>query len=97
LLIEPDAEVVQRHLRRQAGLKAARVVRTLPTEAKGLVDLVVDGLNALTAPGQPAAQTLRPGPVAMALRRASHRRPVTLPPAHGRSLPLEALITDIGP
>src|ERR687896_911653 len=96
-LIEPDAEVVQRHLRRQARLKAIQVVRTLTAKAKSMVELVVDGLHDLTDPGEPAAHALRPGLVAIALRRAQHLRSVTMPPARVRGLPLEALITDIGP
>ena len=96
LLIEPDAEGVQPPLRRQAGLKPSQVVRTLATEAEGRVDFVIDGLDDLTDSGEPAAQTLGPGLMAIALRRAQYLRPVPWPPACVRGLPLEALITDRG-
>jgi hypothetical protein len=96
-LIEPDAEVVPRHLRRQAGLQARQVVRTRATEAEGLGDRVVDRLDALTDACEPAAPTRGPGPAAVALRRAQHRRPVTRPPAPVRGLPCAALSTEIRP
>jgi hypothetical protein len=50
LLIEPDADVVQGHLRRQASLKADPGMGTLVAEAEGLMHVVVDGLNDLAHP-----------------------------------------------
>jgi hypothetical protein len=70
LLIEPDAEVVQGHFRRQTSLKAAPSMGTLVAEAEGMMPFVVDGLDELARPGQPAPAPLRPRLVAIPLRRA---------------------------
>jgi hypothetical protein len=40
LLVEPDAEVVQRHPRRQTSPQAAQFVWTLPMKAEGVEQLV---------------------------------------------------------
>jgi hypothetical protein len=94
LLIEPDTKGMQRHLRRQASLKAGQRMGTLATQAEGMVDLVVDGLHDLTHPGQPTAPSFRPGLMAIARGRAHDLRPIALPPARMRGLPLETLITE---
>jgi hypothetical protein len=96
LFIQPDAEVMQRHLRRQAGLKAGEGMGALAREAEGMMPLVVDRLDDLAHPGQPTAHTFGPGMSAIPLRRANHLGPIAGPPAHMSSLSLEALITDIG-
>jgi hypothetical protein len=96
LFIEPDAEVVQGHLRRQASLKAAPSMGTLVAKAEGMMHFVVDGLDDLAHPGQPAAPPLRPRMVAIPLRRAPHLGPLVVPPAPVCGLALEALITEVG-
>jgi hypothetical protein len=57
--------------------------------------LVVDRLDDLAHPGQPAAQLPRPGVLAMPFRRANDLRPIAVPPARVRCPPLKALIADI--
>jgi hypothetical protein len=96
LLIEPDAEVVQGHLRRQASLKAAPSMGTLVAEAEGMMHFVVDGLNDLAHPGQPAAQPLRPRMGAIPLRRAKNLGPLVVPPSPVCGLALEAFIAEVG-
>src|SRR5919108_1392859 len=95
-LIEPDAEVVQGHLRRQPSLKAAPSMGTLVTEAEGMMHFGVDGLDDLARSGQPAAQPLRPRMVAIPLRRANHLGPIVVPPSRVCSFALEALIAEVG-
>jgi hypothetical protein len=97
LLLEPDTEVMQCYLGRQPSLKPSEGMRTLTTEAEGVVHLVGDRLDDLAHSGRPAASALRPGLLAIPLRRAHDLRSITVPPACVRGLPLKALITDIGP
>src|SRR5215211_5578843 len=93
--IQPDAEVMQRHLRRQAGLNASEGMGTLAREADGLMHLVVDRLDDLAHPGQPPSRTFGPGMPALPLRRANYLGPIVVPPARMSSLSLEAVIADI--
>jgi hypothetical protein len=44
LVVEPDAKVVQRHPRRQSSTQTLDLVGTLPPEAEGIEELVVDRL-----------------------------------------------------
>lgn len=46
-LVEPDTEVVQGRLGRQTSLKAAQIVRTLPIETQGVMQLVIGRLDDL--------------------------------------------------
>jgi hypothetical protein len=41
MVVEPDTEVVQRHLRRQSGTQTLDLVGTLPPETEGIEELVV--------------------------------------------------------
>ena len=52
---------MQRDLGHQAGLKATEVMRALPIQTAGVVELVGHGLDDLAYPSQPAAQALGPG------------------------------------
>src|SRR5919204_3196888 len=97
LPVEPDTEGVQRELRRQAGQKAGQIMRTLTTEAEGMMPLVIDRLDDLAHPSQPPAHTLGPGVLTMAFWRTHDVCPIAIPPAPVRGLAFEALLTDRGP
>ena len=60
LLIQPDTEVMQGDLGGQARLKPAELMGPLPVQAKGMKELVIDRLDDLADPGQPAPQRLGP-------------------------------------
>lgn len=77
LLVEPDAEVVQCHPRRQARSQAAQFVGTLPVKAEGAQELVVDRLHDLADEGHPPPETLGPASLAaVAPGRMDDPRPV---------------------
>ncbi len=60
LIVEPDAEVVQSHPRRQTRPQPAQLVGPLPPQAKGIEKFVVDTLYDLADGGHPAPQALGP-------------------------------------
>jgi hypothetical protein len=64
LFIEPDTEVVQRHPRRQPRSQPADVVRSLPAKTKGVVELLVDGLDDLADARYPTPKPFGPPPLA---------------------------------
>jgi hypothetical protein len=64
LSVEPDAEVVQRHPRRQASPRTAQLMRTIPVKAEGIEELVVDALHDLANGGHPPPEPLGPAPPA---------------------------------
>ena len=97
LSIEPDTKVMQRDLGRQAGPKPAEIMGPLPVQAEGMMELLIDRLDDLADSGEPAAQRLRPRPLAGALGRTEDLRPIGLPPHRMVCLPLKALIDDIRP
>jgi hypothetical protein len=85
LHIEPDAEeVVQGCPRRQSCSQApqlVRLVRPLLPEAKGVEQLLIDGLYDLANPGYPAPQALRPHLAGVAFGRADDNIcPIVLEP-----------------
>ena len=72
LLVEPDAESVQGHPRRQARPQPLKLVRTLSPEAEGIKKLVVGGLSTIWR--MPATQRLkRLGHTSRALRLGGQR------------------------
>src|SRR5215213_9499404 len=60
LLIEPDAEVVQSHPRRQTCSQSLKLMGPLPSQAKGVEQLVVSALYDLADGGHPSTQMLGP-------------------------------------
>jgi hypothetical protein len=48
LQIEPDTKIVQGHFRGQASLKAGHIMRAFASQAEGVQQLVVDGLDDLS-------------------------------------------------
>src|SRR5215213_8045115 len=96
LIVEPDAEVVQRHPRRQTGSQAFQFMGALPPEAKGVEELVVDALDDLAYSGHPSSQALGPGFAAVALGRVDDAHPVAIEPAPMVFFALKALVGHVG-
>src|SRR5215212_7571633 len=67
LLVEPHTEVVQRYSRRQARSQTPQLVGSLPPQAEGVEELIVDALDDLTYltySGHPSPEPLGPVPLA---------------------------------
>jgi hypothetical protein len=60
LQIEPDAKIMQSHLRCQTSLKASQVMRAFTSQAEGIEQLVMNRFNDLSQVGQPSAQGFGP-------------------------------------
>jgi len=60
LQIKPDAKIVHSHFRGQASLKARQVMRTFPSQAERVEQLVVDSFDDLAEMGQKASQGFGP-------------------------------------
>lgn len=69
----------------------------LPVQAKGMQELVVDRLDDLPAPREPATQRLWPRGLARPLGRTDDLSAVSLPPPRLVGLALKALVDDRGP
>src|SRR4030095_16487588 len=88
---------MERNLCRQTGPKPAEIMGTLPVQAKGMKELVVDRLDNLPDPREPAPQRLGPRGLALPLGRTDDLSAVSLPPPRLVCLALKALVDDIGP
>src|SRR5215217_9003137 len=97
MVIEPDTKVVQSYPRRQSSTQTLDLVGTLPPQAEGVEELVVDRLYDLTYPGDPPPQRLGPGLFGVALGRMDQLRPVALEPAAMVFGALEALVGNVSP
>ncbi len=98
LQIEPDAKIVQSHFRSQASLKSRQVMRAFASQAEGVQQLVIDGLNDLPQPGQPATQAFGPVlPFAALMRRSDQIDLILLVPTTSRSLLGLAFVSHIRP
>src|SRR5215212_2633824 len=60
LPIEPDAEVVQSHPRRQTCSQSLKLMGPLPPQAEGVEQLVVGALHDLADGGHPPPEALGP-------------------------------------
>ena len=81
MLIEPDAEVVQGHSRRQASPQTLKLMGPLPPQAEGIEELLVDALDDLANARYPPPQALGPASLArVAFGRMDEVCPVTLEP-----------------
>jgi hypothetical protein len=97
MVVESDTKVVQRHPRRQSGTQTLDLVGTLPPEAEGIEELVVDRLHDLTEPGHPPPQAFGPASLlGVALGRMEHLRSLALKPAPMVLYSLEALVGRVG-
>src|ERR671920_2616218 len=81
LLIEPDAEIVQSHPRRQTCSQSLKLMGPLPPQTKGVEQLVVGTLYDLADGGHPSPQMLGPGLERVSFGRMDDARPVALSPA----------------
>src|SRR4030095_2201785 len=96
VFIQPHAEVMQRDLSCQTGLKPAELMGPLPVQTKGMPQFVVNRFDNLTDSGQPAPQGLRPWGPTIPLRWTEDLGPGGLPPQCLVCLARKALIDDIG-
>src|SRR5678816_3785541 len=96
VFIQPHAEVMQGDLGRPTGPEPAEIMRSLPVQAKGMKQLVVDRFDDLTDSSQPAPQRLRPLPPTLPLWRTDDLGSVGLPPPRLVRLALKTLIDHIG-
>src|SRR5918997_1273315 len=96
VFIQPHAEVMQRDLGRQTGPKSAEFMGSLPVQAKGMKQLVVDRFDHLPDAGQSAPQGLGPWRPTIALRGTEDLGAIGLPPSRLVCLSLKALIDDVG-
>src|SRR5215471_19636463 len=97
LVIQPDTEVMQGHLRRQTRLKPTEVMGPFPIEAEGMPELLIHSLDDLTHPRPPAPEPLGPRRSTMALGRAADLGAIGLPPGLLLGVPFEALVDGIRP
>ena len=95
LPVEPDTEIVQGGLGGQPGLKAIQLVRPLPVQPEGVVELLKDRFHDLAYPSQPAAQSLGPRGLAVAFGRRDQPGAVAVLPPLMPLPSLEALIRHI--
>ncbi len=97
MLIEPDAEVVQSHPRRQSCSQARQLVRPLPVQAEGVNQLLGRGLHDLADAGYPTPQAFRLCfASSVAFGRADEPCPIALEPAPVVICPLKTLVEHIG-
>ena len=96
LVVEPDAEVMQRHPRRQSSSQTPDLVRPLLPQAEGVKQLVVDRLYDLTNASDPPPQALGPGLLRVALGRMDDLGSVALQPTLMIVFSLEAFVCDVG-
>ena len=93
--VEPDAEIVQGCLGGQPGLKSLQLVRALPVQPEGMVELLKDRFHDLAYSSQPAAQSLGPVGLAVAFGRRDQPGAVAVLPPLMPLPSLEALVGHI--
>src|SRR5215210_454665 len=96
LLIEPDAEVVQSHPRRQTCSQSLKLMGTLPPQAEGVEQLVVGALHDLADGGHPPPEALGPGLFRVPFGRMDDSSPVVMEPLEVVFGAFEALIGHVG-
>jgi hypothetical protein len=96
LVVEPDAEVMQRHPRRQSSSQTPDLVGPLLPQTEGVKQLVVDRLYDLTNAGDPPPQALGPGLLGVALGRMDDLGSVAFQPTQMIVFSLEAFVCDVG-
>src|SRR5260221_637412 len=96
--VEPDAKIMQSHFGGQTSLKSSQVMRTFPSQAERVQQLVIHGLNDLSQTGQPATQGFGPAlPSAALMWRGDQIDLVPLSPLTPGSLPCKPFIGHIRP
>ena len=69
-----------------SGLKAVQLMRALPVQPEGMVELGEDGLNQLAYPSQPPAQFFGSGIPAVAFGRTDYPGSIAVSPPLSRRL-----------
>ena len=80
MMIEPETEVMQSHLRCQAGLEASQGMWAFFCQPKVVVQFLEDRLNDLAQPSHPATQRFRPRMGAGASRPTNDQDAIVCPP-----------------
>jgi hypothetical protein len=81
LLVEPDAEVMQSYPRCQSRSQSLQLMRTIPPQAEGVEEFVVDRFDDLRYTGDPPPQALGPASLfGVSLGRVNNLRPVAFEP-----------------
>src|SRR5918993_1148061 len=97
-IVEPDAEVVQSHPRRQTRPQPPHLMGTLPPKSEGVEELVVDRLHDLTEGTHPPPQTLGPASLfGVAFGRMDDLGSVALQPTPVVFGPLKAFVGHVDP
>jgi hypothetical protein len=97
LVVEPDAEVMQRHPRRQSSSQTPDLVGPLLPQAEGVKQLVVDPLYNLTNASDPPPQALGPASLLrVALGRMDDLGSVAFQPTPMIVFSLEAFVCEVG-
>src|SRR5579859_3706094 len=97
MVIEPETEVMQSHLRRQASLEPSQGMWSVVFQTQDRIQLVKDRLDNLALPSQPAAQRFRPGMVTRPSGTANHLNTIVVLPGRVPGAPFKAGIDDIHP
>src|SRR5918995_1532411 len=92
LVIEPDAEVVQSHPRRQTCSQSLKLMGPLPPQAEGVEQLVVGALHDLADGGHPPPEALGPGLSRVPFGRMDDSSPVVMEPLEVVFGAFEALV-----
>ena len=95
LPVEQYAKIMQGGSGCQSCLKAVQLVRPLPVQPEGVVELLKDRFHDLAYPGQPAAQSFGPGSLAVAFGRRDQPGAVAVPPPLMQLPSLKALVRHI--
>jgi len=95
LPIEPDAKVMQGDFGSQACLKAIQGLGTLTSEPKAIEQFVIDGLNDLPQPGQPASPVFGPADLTALMWWADDLGAVSSLPVLMQLISCEAFVGDI--
>jgi len=97
LIVEADAEVVQRDARRQTRPQTLKFVGPLLAKTESAVELIVDGFHDLADARRPTPQPLglTPTLAPVAFGRADNPRPITIEPSSVVVLALEALVDHV--
>src|SRR5215472_12306981 len=95
LLIQPDAEVMQGHLRGQPRLQPTELMGAFPIQAEGMMELVMDCLHNLADTREPAPPRLGPRPPTIAPRWTNNLGAVGRPPCRMVRLAFQAFVDNI--
>src|SRR5256884_5819144 len=95
LHVEPEAKGMQGHFGGQACLKAIQSMRALTSQAKGIEQLVINGLNDLAQSSQKAPPGFGPAHFTVLMRRADDLRAAVREPVAMQPIACKAFVCHI--